>query len=242
MIMVQREFRIAREHRATFEQQSREGLWPAFLHFGAPMVAFGSWGFGGPSDPFVTHTVYEDFTHWQATRAGGAMYQDPAIRAEIEPYLAVYGNRNEMVESSEAQLFELFDGISRPQPFYRRAGQQVLDAPPTFGKGSVISERTLALTEGTREEFLRVSRDTVWPWLETQGGRGIAIGHNLMGASNEITTWFAFPSYAEWHRCTRPATAHAPQPVVDAYYARAGLVRHQRGRLLVIGTDFGTRV
>lgn len=242
MIMVQREFRVPREQRVEFERQSREGLWPAFLHFGAPMVAFGSWGFGGPSELFVTHTAYEDFAHWEATRMGGAMYQAPAMRAEIEGYLAIYGQRADIVESSEAQLFELFEGVSRPQPFTRKPGQAVPEPPPTFGRGSVISERTIALAEGTREEFLRLSRDIVWPWLETQGGRGIAIGHNLMGASNEITTWFAFRTYADWHRCTRPATAHAPQPVVDAYNARAGMVRHQRGRMLAIGTDFGTRV
>lgn len=242
MIMVQREFRVPREHRAEFERQSREGLWPAFLHFGAPMVAFGSWGFGGPSDLFVTHTAYEDFRHWEATRAGGAMYQDEAMRAEAQAFLEVYAQRGDLVEASEAQLFELFEGVSRPQAFYRHAGQAVVPPPPTFGKGSVISERTMALDAGAREEFIRLTRDVVWPWLESQGGRGIAVGHNLMGASNEITTWFAFRSYAEWHRCSRPATAHAPQAVVDAYSARAALVRHQRGRLLVIGTDFGTPV
>src|SRR3546814_7679297 len=57
MILVQREFTVPREHRAVFERQSREGLWPAFLHFVAQMVAFGSWGFGASSEPLVSHTV-----------------------------------------------------------------------------------------------------------------------------------------------------------------------------------------
>jgi hypothetical protein len=37
-ILVQREFRVARADRFEFERQSREGLWPAFLEFGAKMV------------------------------------------------------------------------------------------------------------------------------------------------------------------------------------------------------------
>ncbi len=59
MILVQREFHVAPNDRGQFEQQSREGLWPAFLRFGAQMVAYGTWGFGGPGDVIVTHTVYQ---------------------------------------------------------------------------------------------------------------------------------------------------------------------------------------
>lgn len=240
MILVQREFTVPREHRAEFERQSREGLWPAFLHFGAQMVAFGSWGFGGSSDPLVTHTVYEDFDHWQATRAPrGTSYQDPAMRAEIEPYLATYGDRSELISNSTAYPFDLFDDVSRPHAFRRSPGQALAELPPTFGRGSVISERTIALAEGTQAEFLRLSSQVVWPWLESQGGRGIAIGHNLMGASNEITTWFAFPSITDWHKFARPQTAHAPTEVAEAFRARQTLVRHQRGRILTVGTDFG---
>ncbi|MCA9848815.1 MAG: hypothetical protein KC472_12630 [Dehalococcoidia bacterium] len=57
MILVQREFTVPPEHKAEFERQSREGLWPTFLHFGAQMVAFGSWAFGDDSVPLVTHSV-----------------------------------------------------------------------------------------------------------------------------------------------------------------------------------------
>ncbi len=246
MILIQREFRVPADRRAEFEQRGREGLWPALLQFGAQMVAYGSWGFGGPADRLVTHTVYQDFGHWEATRPGGSSYRDEALRAEAQPFLDAYHASPEadagLVEGTEVSPFELVDRVSRPQVFHRRAGQAAVALPPTFGVGSVISERTLALDEGTREEFIRVSADTVWPWLESQGGRAIGMGHNLMDASNEITTWFAFRSMSEWHRLSRPATAHAPQHVVDAFTGRARLVRHQRGRILVVATDFGTSV
>ena len=41
----------------------------------------------------------------------------------------------------------------------------------TFGRGSVISERTLSIEPGKKGEFRRLSAEIVWPWLEAQGGR-----------------------------------------------------------------------
>lgn len=248
MILVQREFNVPREHREEFERQSREGLWPTFLHFGAQMVAFGSWGFGDSSEPLVTHTAYEDIEHWEATRGassagalrnGTSYYDDPAMMAETEALRSVFSDRQSLITHSKASPFELFTEVRHPLPFRRRAGQRMADVPHNFGRGSVISERTIALSEGTREEFIQLSAQTVWPWLESQGGWGIGIGHNLMGPSNEITTWFAFPTMALWYQCARPATANAPTDVVEAYQRRHSLVRHQRGRILIIGTDWG---
>ena len=242
-ILVQREFAVAPADRPEFERQSREGLWPAFLHFGAPMVAYGTWAFGGPSDVVVTHTVYTDMMHWAATRQGpGAYYQDAAMRAEIEPYFQIYGKRAEVVGSSVAHLFEVDDAVSRPRPVARQAGEPVAPAPPTFGRGSVISERTLSVAPSNMPEFRRLSAEVVWPWLESHGGRPIAMAHNLMGASDEITTWYAFRSLAEWHRLQHPSVVGAPAEVVAGFTARAALVRQRGGRLLTIGTDFGRLV
>jgi hypothetical protein len=248
MILVQREFTVPRADRADFERQSREGLWPTFLHFGAQMVAFGSWAFGDNSDPLVTHTVYEDMEHWEATRGASTLsavrrttsyYDDPAIMEETRELRSQFENRNALVSNSKAHPFEIFTQTPHPSPFRRQAGQRLAETPHNFGRGSIVSERTIALRETDRDEFIRLSAEVVWPWLEAQGGHGIAIGHDLMGASNEITTWFAFPTMALWYRCARPAAAHAPAELVDAYQRRHALVRHQRGRILVIGTDWG---
>ena len=250
MILVQREFTVPPESKAEFERQSREGLWPTFLHFGAQMVAFGSWAFGGDSVPLVTHTAYEDFAHWEATRGSSSLnainqtrsfYDDEAIMAETAELRGKFANRNALVTSSKASPFELITSAPHPSPFYRQAGQPLAGEPLTFGRGSIISERTLALDEGKRDEFVRLSTEIVWPWLESQGGRGIAIGQDLMGASNEITTWFAFPTTALWYSCARPAAADAPAAVVEAYQQRHSYVRHQRGRVLLVGTDWGRR-
>jgi len=240
MIMVQRESRVAPQDRAAFEEQSREGMWPAFLHFGAQMVAYGTWGFGGPDDVVVTNHVYESLDHWAATRQEtGAYYRDPAILGELKDLHPRYAHRDELVESSAARLIELDDTVSRPRPFHRRPGQTLADVPPTFGRGSVISERTLSIVPGKKGEFRRLSAEIVWPWLESQGGRAIGLGNDLMGSSDEVSTWFAFSSLQEWYRFARPQSAHAPAHVAEAYTARANLVAAQRGRLLIIGTDWG---
>lgn len=250
MILVQREFTVPPESKADFERQSREGLWPTFLHFGAQMVAFGSWAFGDDSVPLVTHTAYEDFDHWEATRGASSLnainqaqsfYDDEAIMAETEELRATFADRNALVTSSRAIPFEVEMSATHPAPFYRRAGQRLADIPPTFGRGSVVSERTLTLQPGTREEFVRLSTELIWPWLESQGGRGVAIGQNLMGNAHELTTWFAFPTVSLWYRCARPATANAPSEVVEAYQRRHGFVQQQRGRVLLVGTDWGRR-
>lgn len=242
MIMVQRESRVAPKDRAAFEEQSREGMWPAFLHFGAPMVAYGTWGFGGPDDVVVTNHVYESLDHWSATRQEtGAYYADAAMLQEIKDLHPRYASRDELVESSAARLIELDETVSRPRAFFRRPGQQLADLPPTFGRGSVISERTLTIAAGMKGEFRRLSAEIVWPWLESQGGRAIGLGNDLMGSSNEISTWFAFRSLEEWYRSARPQSAHAPAHVAEAYTARANMVEAQRGRLLIIGTDWGAK-
>lgn len=242
-ILVQREFQVAPAARPEFERQSLEGLWPAFLNFGVPMVAYGAWAFGGPSDVVVTHTSYVDLTHWAATRQGvGAYYQDPAMRAEIASFLAVYRGRGELVTGSTARLFEVDDSISRPRPFARRPGQPLAEMPPTFGRGSVISERTLAVSPADRPEFRRLSSEVIWPWFEAHGGRPIGLGHDLMGPSDELTTWFAFRSPAEWHFLQHPSVVGAPSEVVAAFTARAKLVHQRGGRLLTVGTDFGRSV
>lgn len=240
MILVQRESRVDPGDRALFEEQGREGQWPALLHFGAEMVAYGTWGFGGPDDVVVTNTAYADLDHWTATRPEtGAFYRDPAMLEETRDLRAKCARRDLLVRSSAARLFELDDAISRPHPFIRGAGQQLAAMPPTFGRGSVISERTLEIAEGRKQEFRRLSAELVWPWLESQGGRVIGFGWDLMGSSNEVMTWFAFRSLQEWYRFARPQTAHAPAHIAEAYTARANLVTAQRGRLLIIGTDWG---
>lgn len=247
-ILVQRKFHVAQQDRGEFERQSREGLWPATLEFGSKMVAFGRWEFAEPNDGVVTHTVYEDFAHWNATRKEwlgepGAFYRDEFIAPLIAPYLPIYGRLGRLVTSSVARLIDVNEDVSHTGASYRRPGTEAASRPPTFGRGSVVSERTYALESGAEPEFLRLSRDLIWPWLESVGGRLIAYGQDPLHPPDEVVTLFAFRSLDAWHQLSRPGPELEPSSdVVHAWGQRSGLMRSHSGRLLTVLTDFGTPV
>lgn len=247
-ILVQREFRVAPADRAEFERQSREGLWPAFLHFGSFMVAYGTWSFGGESDVVVTHTTYADFPHWDATRAGGAFYRDEAMRAEIAALRPVYADRGRLVTGSRARVVDMDDvddvgdAASSLRPFVRAAGSPLPDPPPTFGAGSVVAEWTHALEPGARDEWPAIMRDCTWPWLEAHGARLIAHGRDPLADASEAITLVAFRSLDEWHRLAHPLTLDPPADVRAAIERCERIAPLRRGRLLAVGTEFGTRV
>ena len=146
MIMVQRESRVDPKDRAAFEEQSRDGLWPAFLHFGAPMVAYGTWGFGGPDDVVVTNTVYEDLDHWAATRMGtGAYYADPVMLEETKELRPRYAMRDGLVASSSARLIEIDDALS-PVHAFRPAAidsvrSEITEPRPAVSMSSAVCPR-----------------------------------------------------------------------------------------------------
>lgn len=240
-ILVQRQLRIAPADRFEFERQSREGFWPALLELGARMLAYGCWEFGGDDATVVTHTAYEDFAHWEATRAsrtsaGATLAIDPLVAPLLEPS----PDRGRFVSGSEARVIDVDDEASPLHVFYRRPGTEAAAPPPTFGKGSVVSERTYLLRPGSTPEFRQLSMQ-VWPWLEQCGGRLIAFGQDPLHTSDEVITLFAFRSLADWHRLSRPrADLEPPSEVVRAWNQRAGLIVSNQGRLLTVLTDFGT--
>ncbi len=246
-ILVQREFRVARADRAEFERQSREGLWPTFLEFGAKMVAYGRWEFGADDGGVLTHTAYQDLHHWEATRRDGprgpgALYSDSLIASRIAPLVEQYSGRGNLVTGSTARLIEVDEAVSKLGAFHRNPDAAAASPPPTFGLGSVVSERTYLLRPGAMPEFRRLSLE-VWPWLEQMGGRLVAFGQDPLHTSDEVVTFFAFRSLSDWHRFSRPsADLDPPTEVVSAWNQRAGLIVSNQGRLLTVLTDFGTLV
>lgn len=246
-IIVQRTHIVPAGDRERYEQLSAQGVWPTFLHFGSRMLAYGSWAFGGgPVDGVVTHQAYADLEHWLATRARfagapGAFYEDEAIMAETAATRELAAERRQLMKGTAARIIEVDDAVSDPGVYYRRAGMPPVEPPATFGRGSVVSERSYQV-EGGRDEFLRLSRDYVWPWLEQHGARMIAFGHDPLGASDELITLFAFRTLPEWQRLSRPSAEEASAEVEQAWQQRATLIRRHSGRLLVVATDFGSPV
>jgi hypothetical protein len=69
----------------------------------------------------------------------------------------------------------------------------------------------------------------VWPWLERMGGRLVAFGQDPLHTSDEVVTLFAFRSFADWHRFSRPSANLDPPPeVVGAWNQRASLISRNR--------------
>ena len=243
-ILVQREFTVLPEDRARFEELSRTGTWPTMLRYGSLMVGFGAWAFGGPGDVLVTHSAYRDMEHWLGTRLGGGLEADAQIRAQAAEFEAAKSARQALIQHSRARMFDVDESLFPLKPAPRGPDDPLATAPPTFGRGSVISELCYQLVDANaRTEFEQISHEHIWPWLETQGGRLIALGRDPLGPPNEIVTFFAFRGLEEWHRLSRPSTAEQPPAeMIEAWNHRHRLVASQRGRLLRIGTDWGTPV
>ena len=247
-IIVQRKHVVALEDRAEYERMSSRGTWPTFLHFGSRMLAYGTWIFGGgPVDGVVTHQACADLTHWQATRAmfagtPGAFYEDLAIMAATAEVREIWAERGRLMRGTEARIIDVNDEVSNADVHYRGPGTPPAEPPPTFGAGSVVSERTYRLTPGGEADFLRLSHDYIWPWLEQQDARMIAFGRDPLGPSDEVITIYAFRSLAEWHRLSRPSPELASDDVAQAWSERSTLIQRHQGRLLLVATDFGTPV
>lgn len=247
-IIVQRKHVIPAADYSEYERMSSQGVWETFLHFGSRQLAYGTWQFGdGRVDGVITHQAYENMAHWHATRAmfmgtPGAFYEDEAIMAETVESREISANRNQLMRGTEARIIDVDDTVVDLQVHYRHPGTPVAEAPPTFGRGSVVSERTYQLAEGARARFVELSRTQIWPWLDAQGARMVAFGHDPLGPSDEVITLFAFRTLPDWERLSRPKDEPAPAEVMQAWQERDALIRRHRGRLLVIATDFGTAV
>lgn len=234
MILVQREFHVAREDQAEFERQSREGLWPTFLHFGAQMVGFGRWGFGGQGGVVVTNTVYADFEHWLATRMLiGDFYKDEAMMEETKDLRPIFANRNDLISKTEAHLFEIEDDHSEPETFYRRVGADLASAPATFGRGSVICIRRYAIVRGSFRDFVDMTAAEVAPGLKERGARLLVIGRDLMTGPDNAVVFTAYPSLPVFY-------ADAGDDAVRSA-ARDMLTTSEQGQLLMVATDFGQK-
>ena len=245
-IIVQRTVRVRPEDQREFERLSSLGQWAGLLHAGSRMVAYGRWLFGGGrTDEVTQHVSYEDFEHWLATHPGfagqpGVLYE--ATAAERPEIAEATAGLPALASSSTARIIEVNDDVSDAGAYHRREGMPQAEPPPTFGRGSVVSERTYRVAEGGQAQFLALSREHVWPWLIGQDARVIAYGHDPLGESDEVITLFAFRTLPEWHRLSRPTAEAASAEVAQAWHDRAALIRRHRGRLLVVDTDFGAAV
>ena len=158
-ILVQRQFSVAPDDRREFERQSRLGVWENMRHNGAQMIAYGTWAFGGRGDVVVTHSVYESFDHWTATRAWGEFATQSARVEETRHIRAIHAGRHRLIRESSARIIDYDGEISEPTPRYRNVGEPLADPPPTFGPHSIMEQTEYSLQRGGEDTLVSILRD-----------------------------------------------------------------------------------
>ena len=234
-ILVQREFTVAQDDRAEFERQSRLGVWENMRYNGAQMIGFGGWGFGGDGSVAVTHSVYEDFDHWTATRQWGAFAGEKARIEETAPIRAVFAGRGRLIEKSRATLINYDSDVSSPEVKWRKVGEPLAPVPVSFGRQSVVAETRFAPAEAG--QFRELTLSEVWAWYTKRGARPLIYGHDPLAAPGNVVTHVAFSDISHWHELASPDA-----DVKAAWSARDALSSLQSTRLLMVQTDYGTAV
>ena len=231
-ILVQREFTVAQDDRPEFERQSRLGVWENMRYNGAQMIAFGGWGFGGDGGVVVTHSVYEDFDHWTATRQWGAFATEAARVEETAAIRAVFAGRGRLIARSRATMIDYDSAVSSPEVKWRKVGEPLAPVPPSFGRQSFVAETRFTPSDATRFKALTV--ETLWPWYANRGARPLIYGRDPLGAPGNVVTYVAFPDISDWHALTAPDS-----DVSSAWEERNALAPDQSTRLLMVQSNYG---
>ncbi|XOV89112.1 MAG: hypothetical protein ACFHX7_04280 [Pseudomonadota bacterium] len=231
-ILVQREFSVANDDRIEFERQSRLGVWENMRYNGAQMIAYGGWAFGGDGEFVVTHSVYEDFAHWTATRPWGEFSTEAARIEETRSIRQVFAGRPRLVRNSRATLIEYDSMVSAPTAKWRKVGEPLAAIPPSFGRQSVVAETRFNPTDTAA--FFAQTVEGLWPWYTRKGARPLIYGWDPLGPPNNIITYIAFPDISDYEACWRP-----DPDVADVWAARDRNSPDQSTRLLMISTDYG---
>ncbi len=233
-ILVQRQFSVARDDRREFERQSRLGVWENMRHNGAQMIAYGNWAFGDRGDVVVTHSVYESFDHWTATRAWGEFATESARVEETRHIRAIHAGRNRLIRESSARIIDYDDALSEPTPRYRNVGEPLAPLPPTFGPQSIVEQSEYVLHPGREDDFSSVLRESIWPSLSSNGSRVMIYGHDPLKGDDTIITYVAYRDISHWHESTL-----LTDEIAQARNALRSAVASRRTQLLMVITEFG---
>ena len=231
-ILVQREFSVALDDRAEFERQSRLGVWENMRHNGAQMIAFGTWAFGGDGDVVVTHSAYENFDHWTATRPWGAFANEPERVKETAAIRAVFAGRNRLISKSRATIIEYDDQVSAPEVKWRKVGEPLAPKPASFGTQSVVAETRFMPDDG--QAFFARTCEEIWPWYVEHGARPLIYGFDPLSAPGNVITYVAYRDISQFQALWAP-----DESIVKSWAARNRNSPQQVTRLLMVATRYG---
>ena len=101
----------------------------------------------------------------------------------------------------------------------------------------IVVQRSFTITPGSLEEFERLSREEIWPYMEARGCKIVGLFTNLHGGpSNEVILHTAYDSMTHWE-ATRPRNIPAGlSPEVAELGRRAGAAVLARNKLTLVSS------
>jgi hypothetical protein len=119
---------------------------------------------------------------------------------------------------------------------------------------TVVVQRSFIITRGSFTEFERLSRETIWPYMEARGCKIVGFFQNMHGGpSNEVILNTAYASMAHWEatRDDSPLPADANEALrglharyLDGLRRRRDLTEVSSTRVFRLATkwvDYGVR-
>jgi len=113
---------------------------------------------------------------------------------------------------------------------------------------AIVVLRSFIIERGSFEEFERLSREGIWPYMEARGCKVLGLYQNLHGGpSDEAVLFTAYDSLAHWEatRLNVPPPAATGEEVhrlarvaQEAGRARAKLTRSSSSRVLKLATNW----
>ena len=198
---------------------------------GAQMIGFGSWAFGGDGDMVVTHSAYDDFDHWTATRAWGEYANEAARVEETLSIRQVFAGRPRLIKKSRATLIEYDSDVSSPEVKWRKVGEPLARLPKSFGRQSVIAEIRFLPRDG--DSFREQTIGSIWPWYVENGAVPLVYGWDPLASPGNVITYVAFRGISHFQSLWRGNS--------EAWRNRNENSPQQSTRLLMVTTDYGTR-
>jgi hypothetical protein len=100
---------------------------------------------------------------------------------------------------------------------------------------AIVVQRSFTIERGTYNEFERLSREHIWPYMEARGCKILGLFTNMHGgSSDEVILLTAYNSMAHWEatRMDVPPPAEA-SAVVRSLHAPAAQAARDRGKLTI---------
>jgi hypothetical protein len=113
---------------------------------------------------------------------------------------------------------------------------------------AIVVQRSFTIERGSFDEFERLSREGIWPYMEARGARILGLFRNLHGGpSDEVVLLTAYHSMAHWEatRLELPPPPGASDELMElarraseAQRARVKLTRVSSTRVLALATSW----